>query len=111
MKETNRRRLERFDIALPAQVAVGSGTGKNVFTLTTANVSAGGAFFKTDAMLPVGTEVLVELTLLAELFRNTKPANSALIRLAGKVLRHETDGMAIAFAERFHMQPATYSPA
>jgi len=111
MKETNRRRLERFDIALPAKVAAGPGKGENIFTLTTANVSAGGAFFKTDAVLPVGTEVLVELTLLAELFRNVKPANSTLVRLAGKVLRHERDGMAIVFSEHFHMQPVTYNPA
>ncbi len=111
MKGTNRRRLERFDIAIPAQIAVGAGKQKNVFSFTTANVSAGGAFFKTDAVLPLGTEVLVELTLLAELFRRVKPASPALIRLAGTVLRHEAEGMAIAFSERFHMQATTFSPA
>lgn len=105
MYAKERRRLERFDIALPARIAVAEGGQRQqVISLTTSNISAGGAFFKTDAPLPLGTEVVVELTLLAELFKSVTPNTEALVRMAGRVLRNETRGMAIAFSEKFHMQ-------
>ena len=111
MRGSERRQLERFDISIPARVDVSKAAYPEALSLTTVNISAGGAFFATDTVLPVGTEVLVELTLLAELFRNVKPASPALIRLAGKVLRLEPGGMAVAFSERFHMQSMALRPA
>lgn len=111
MQGKNRRRLERFEIAVPAQIAVAVDNRRRTMHLITHDISAGGAFFQTDTLLPVGTEVLIELTLLAELFRNVKPPSQALIRLAGKVLRHDFDGMAIGFTEHFQIQPVALNPA
>jgi len=104
MTTQERRLLERFSLSLPAKIRPG-GDERRVFSLSTANISAGGAFFKTGSPLPVGTEVMVELTLPAEIFRSIQPANHGLVKVSGIVLRHDPTGMAVKFHKNFQIRP------
>ncbi len=56
-----RRKYERYDLAVPAKIETLARTaGKRKFSLRTANVCAGGAYFHTDSVLAEGTKVRLE---------------------------------------------------
>ena len=90
-----RRKLERFALNLPASIrAIGSVS--RTLDLVTQNISAGGAFFLTDNPLPKGLKVLMELVLK----RESGLGKAAKLKINGKVIRSQPDGMAIMFMDR-----------
>jgi hypothetical protein len=100
-----RRRLERFDLALPAVIRSGApyGEGEEAITrLLTKNICEGGAYFSTSQPLSEGTEVRVELILpLSELKLKRVKEDKSLISVDGTVLRTEVKGMAIGFSKSY----------
>lgn len=106
MEGMERRTLERFPLHIQAKLTVkANGQPQNTFTLTTRDISSDGAFFQTLSPLPVGTDVTVELLLLAEMFQRVRPQNPAQISMAGKVLRTNGAGMAICFNDKYLIKP------
>lgn len=101
MKE--RRRLERFDLHAPARIEVLGETGaKDVLSLTTKDISSAGAYVSTDTPLPEGAPVKLELLLSVEMITRILGANEkAKVRVKGKVIRVEDDGMAIQFDSKY----------
>lgn len=102
MKKNNseQRQMERFSLELPSQISLVEGEEK--IELETDNVCAGGAFFKTDQVLPEGTAVKLELVIpLDEML--ILEGRRTLVRLTGKVIRTESGGMAIRFDKRYRM--------
>jgi hypothetical protein len=97
--------MERFALELRASI---SPTDKNKeqekLEILTSNVCAGGAFFRTEQPLPVGTEVKIELVLHGDKFRKGK-CEHALIKLSGSVIRTEREGMAIRFGNDYEILP------
>ncbi len=99
MKE--RRKLERFDLALPAVIEIldlKPGMNGTSFDSFTRDISSGGAFFVTPDPLPVGTRVAVDMVLKTE--RLPPPSGYPQVKAAGHVVRTEPTGIAVCFNGR-----------
>ena len=97
------RKFERFDLQLSASVeAETSGKKKEIFSLITSNISAGGALFLDTKPLPEGTEVQLNLIIAVEKLK--KLTNSQChIKVKGTVIRSKEKGMAIRFQQNFNI--------
>ena len=92
------RNLERFSIRLPTRISLLE-PGNPTLEFMTENICAGGAFFSTRKPLSEGLRVLVELVLRCESGRG----GASKVRVKGRVLRSQPDGMAIRFEKRVQM--------
>ncbi|NVM24419.1 MAG: PilZ domain-containing protein [Desulfobacterales bacterium] len=103
MKE--KRRLERFDLELPATIELLTpDQEKRLLNLLTTNICSGGAYFHTTEPLPKGTQVKIDLVLPLEKLRKLKEEyKQAYIKVTGTVLRSESEGMAICFDEDYQL--------
>ena len=99
---SEKRRMERFDLRLPAKVVASKEQQLEVLELMTEDVCAGGAFFHTEAPLPIGTEVKVDIVLPLDKLRQLRGKN-ALIKVTGAVIRVTKDGMAVCFEPNFEI--------
>ena len=97
------RRLERFDLQVPASIQVGEGTNSQLHELVTKDLCAGGAFLHTDQPLPLGTEVKVELVLPLDKLRELT-GKRALLKVKGAVIRTTESGMAICFESEYDLK-------
>ena len=100
-----KRMVERFDLQLEAFVSLpGSVSQDESESMVTRDISMCGAFLKTDNPLPVGSKVCVDmiLTLGGQKKQN---AQKAWIKASGKVLRTDTEGMAVGFDEQSRILP------
>ena len=102
---TDKRRLERFDLELPATIELlTSDQEKSLVNLLTTNISSGGAYFYTPQPLPKGTQVKIDLVLPLDKLRKLKDEHKqAYIKVTGTVLRSESEGMAICFEEDYQI--------
>jgi c-di-GMP-binding flagellar brake protein YcgR len=101
-----RRKYERYDLVVPAIVETLARTAaKRKITLKTVNVSAGGAYFRTEAILAEGTKVRLELRLSYDSRHKLKNPRNARIRMLGTVMRCKDGGMAIRFSEDYVIAP------
>ena len=100
-----RRKLERFDLRVPAKIeVVGNDQVKETFNLVTKDICAGGAFFDSTKSLPQNTQVEVELALEFNTLKN--PATRwTQIKVSGSVLRSEKKGMAVCFDSGYKILP------
>jgi len=103
MKE--KRRLERFDLELPATIELLTpDQEKSLINLLTSNICSGGAYFHTTQPLPEGTQVKIDLVLPLDKLRKLKKEHKkAYIKVTGRVLRSELEGMAICFDEDYQI--------
>jgi hypothetical protein len=98
---TEKRGMERFDLELPALLSMMDESGDTrAFEFMIRNICAGGAFFKTDDPLSVGTEVKMDLILPLDKFKTGKNDRSR-IDVSGSVVRTETHGMAVRFYKKY----------
>ena len=101
-----KRKMERFTLELPATIEIvvdGDSKGASgVINMTTRDVCAGGAYFETDAPLPEGTNIRVDLVLSLDALKSLT-GKQALIKVQGKVLRTEAEGMAVKFEKGYEM--------
>ena len=107
-----RRRLERFDLELPAAIEVMNFDHKErMINLLTTNICAGGAYFHTTQPLPKGTQVKIDLVLPLDKLRKLKKKHKeAYIKVTGTVIRTESEGMAICFEEDYQITGSTWQP-
>lgn len=107
MPTVERRGLERFELRLPAKVqAMTREEEHEPQQLLTSNVCSGGAFFQTTRPLSEGTEVRVDLTLsLSKLKPLRGEYQQVDIKIKGKVVRSESQGMSISFDDDFQIVP------
>lgn len=104
-----RRRLERFDLVLPAAIEFLNFDHKQrMINLLTTNICSGGAYFYTNQPLPEGTQVKIDLVLPLDKLRKIKKEHKkAFIKVTGKVLRTESEGMAICFDKDYQITGST----
>jgi len=102
-RREERRRLERFDLQAPTRIVIRMDSGRRgVLSLMTRNVSSMGAFVNTAQPLPEGMPVKLELLLSAGLLKRLLgEGEKARIRVRGKVIRSDREGMAIEFDTRY----------
>jgi hypothetical protein len=106
-----KRRLERFQLEIPAAIEfLTSDREKRVLNLLTSNICSGGAYFHTTQPLPEGTKVKIDLVLpLDRLKKPNDRHKQVYIKVAGTVLRSESEGMAIGFDEDYEITKAAHT--
>jgi c-di-GMP-binding flagellar brake protein YcgR len=101
----NKRSVERLSLEIQSRIKVQTGEGAlETLDLFTANISSGGAYFKTTDPLAVGTEVAVKMILEVPSGKNGLIPKFSTIDISGKVVRSEKDGMAIQFKNDYKIQ-------
>jgi hypothetical protein len=87
MTGLGRRKLERFDLAIPTCLSAVDKEGKEVnIELLTKNICSGGVYFKTEKILPVGTRVNMDMVLLKKQTMGSHD-RSAHVKVGGDVIR------------------------
>lgn len=102
-----RRKYQRFDLKLPAQVKIHSGEQETpeVIEALTRDICAGGAYIEGLDTLPEGTRVSLDLVLKLDRLKQIEK-NQARIQVKGRVIRHgEGSGLAICFDKRYRITP------
>jgi hypothetical protein len=102
---TEKRRLERFDLHIPATIEfLNLDHKEKTLNLLTTNICSGGAYFHITQPLTQGTQATIELVLPLDRLRKFKREHKqAYIRVTGRVLRSESEGMAICFDEDYQI--------
>ena len=101
----DRRHLERFNLNVPARLVVHNARRKKVvYETNTCNISAGGAFFKTNQTLPEGTKVELDFVIPVDRLQLT-PGISSFVKVSGKVIRSDLEGIAICFDSNYEIMP------
>jgi hypothetical protein len=105
MNEPDRRKMDRFDLKLPAKLFW---TGKNKeqksTELITSNVCAGGTYFKTNSPLPKGTQIKMNLALQLDRLHELG-SRPSIVDVSGYVIRTDHQGMAICFDKKYRILP------
>lgn len=105
MAELENRRTERFELELPAKLAMAEFSNqKTKIDAKTVDVSAGGAFFLTKKAVTVGTPVKIEMILPLDKLKKIK-GKQALINVTGVVVRSVKKGLAVCFDEDYKIMP------
>ena len=92
----DKRKFERFKLEMVAAVfPLDEKTKWNISDYTTINVCAGGAYFKSTARIPIGTDVAISLYLPKLRIKPT--SSNSIIELTGSIVRSNNHGMAIKF--------------
>ena len=100
-----KRKVERFDLQLEAFISrPGEVSQDDTGSLVTRDISMNGVFLITDKPLPVGSKVSVDMILT---LGGTKKQDSqkAWIKASGKVLRADSQGMAVCFDDQSRILP------
>ena len=104
MSDLGRRRMERFDLRLPAQIRVTGVDTNEEIQLQTRDICAGGAFFQTNVPLPVGTRVDLDLTLPLDELKKLQGKRARIV-VTGAVVRCQEDGIAVCFEDNYKILP------
>jgi len=105
MTYSERRKMERFSLELPAKLMWSfKDRMHESLELMTSNICAGGAFFKTQKPLSMGTDVKVNLILYLDKIQKRGNKRS-LIDVSGSVIRTDNKGMAICFDKKYKILP------
>jgi PilZ domain-containing protein len=107
MQSTEKRKLERFNLEIPATASIAvAGAEPEKLDLKTRDVCSGGAYFKTEQSPPIGTEMQIRLVLPMEKFRALPvDCEKVVVNLSGKVLRIGPDGIGVCFDTNFDIRP------
>jgi c-di-GMP-binding flagellar brake protein YcgR len=102
MSTSERRNYERFDLSLPATIEFLGSARRNTITLRTNDISAGGVFFGTVSHIAEDTKVRLNLTVTSKYLEEQTGAQG-LIRVQGRVVRSNSVGTAISFAQGYQI--------
>ena len=96
-----KRTIKRFAIEVDAKICVENkkDTEASLKKCLTRNISSQGAFLLTHQPLPVGTKVGIHLFIPA-LPSTEKLHQTTLIKTTGKIVRTNSEGMAVCFNTR-----------
>jgi hypothetical protein len=105
MPEPEKRKEQRFEMALPASLMVETGDPQTVpVEYITRDVSSCGAYFATDKPLDTGTPLSIRMLIPFDKYKIPKNGKT-LVELSARVVRTERHGMAVAFARQFKLSP------
>ena len=106
MQPIEKRKLERFNLETPVTVSITAVGAQKKLDMTTRDVCSGGAYFRTEQSVPIGTEMQINLVLPLEKFKTLPDhCEKVLVKLSGKVLRIESDGIGVCFDETYDIRP------
>jgi hypothetical protein len=101
----DRRKIQRIELRTPARIAAVGKDGKKIsLEAETKDISSHGAFFLTEELVEVNSNLDIELLLsmekLLELLRGKKQIR---ILIQGTVIRSAPDGIAVSFSRRYQI--------
>ena len=97
--------MERFSLKLSTKLSwAGKDKEGKSIELMTSNICSGGAFFKTNKPLTVGTDVKLAVILPLDKFKIVKH-RILYIDVSGSVIRTDQQGMAIRFDRKYRISP------
>jgi len=117
MQGKERRTHERFSIQIQTKMTAETLSGKTpMMEFLTADISAGGAFIRTDHPLPLVSKVRLEFLLSLEDLQTLKfvlsldtlkawKGKRVWVSATGIVTRSVSDGMGIMFDENYQISP------
>ena len=103
------RKMERYSLNLKAKITLSDGDGKDeevTSEVITRDVSSMGAFFLTAAPFPVGSSVKVDMLLQVQQ-KVARCLTRPLLKMTGRVIRSESDGMAVCFNANYRFAQLT----
>jgi hypothetical protein len=99
--EIEKRKMERFDLEIPIYLSMADKNNKHEsLKFITTNICSEGAFFKTEKLLSVGTDVKLDIILPLDKLHNLEGKISR-IKVSGSVIRTDQQGMAISFEKNY----------
>jgi hypothetical protein len=100
-----KRQSERFRLEIPIAIeCLISDRERRLLNLLTRNICSGGAYFHTTQALSEGTKVKIDLVLPLDRLKTLNDEyRQAYIKVAGTVLRSESEGMAVCFDEDYQI--------
>ena len=104
--DTEKRRIKRFELQLPATVKVLDENlrEREALEFYTRDISAAGVYLQNGKSLPQGTAVVIDLVLPLDQLRKIKVRGDKVhVRLSGLVVRAEDTGMGICFDEQYEI--------
>jgi len=105
MGRIEKRKMERFDLKLSTKLSwAGKNKEQESIELMTSDICAGGAYFKTQNLLLIGTNVELIIKFPLDKFKNIKSKASYFI-LSGSVIRVDQLGFAICFDRKYKILP------
>ncbi len=105
MNFIEKRQMDRYDFELPALLSMMDANGnQRAVEVIISNICAGGALFKTDHPLSVGTDVKMDLILTSDKFKKFETKRSR-VHVSGSVIRMESQRMAVCFDKNFKISP------
>ena len=105
MNESDRRKMDRFDLNLPAKLFwTEKDEEQKSIELMTSNVCAGGTYLKTNCPLPTGTQIKMNLALQLDRLRE-QSRQLSMVDVSGYVIRSDHHGMAICFDKNYRILP------
>ncbi len=100
MKTFGKREIERYNLKVPARMAVHNKTtvksDETVYYLTTRNICSGGVYLSTDQKLQLGAVVDIAMQLTLNIASKVKHKCS-YVQISGQVIRIDDSGIAIQF--------------
>lgn len=105
--DNQKRKMERFPLRLPVNIAVAGAEEEEALTCLTNDACAGGVFIETDKPLPISTEVKLDLVLPYVELKNFE-GKGVIVKVSGEVIRIGETGMAIRFHEDYQIWPLAH---
>lgn len=109
MAFTEKRRLERYNLQVPARLWPQL-PDEAARKLVTQDISSAGAFFKNEACLPIGIRVRLEMMLDVSAIKKLPASHcgTVLVSVTGKIVRsgRERAGIGVRFDKAFTMRPS-----
>ena len=100
-----KRRIERYELDAPAQIVMQTEEGdREVVDLQTRDISAGGAFFRTDRDIAEGARISAEVVITIDKFKELTGTDSRFrLKVSGTVVRSIAGGVAVRFDRNYEM--------
>ena len=95
---SDRRKLQRFNLKLPAKVEILAPGEKRVLNLVTSDISANAAYFQMLNPISEGVSVRLKICIANDFIKKITGFEMRL-NIVGRVVRSEPTGMAIQFDE------------
>ena len=101
----NKRRIERYELDAPARIVMkADGHEMVVVDSETRDISAGGAFFRTDRDIAEGARISAEVVITIDKFKELTGADSRFkLKVSGTVVRCIAGGIAVRFDRNYEM--------
>jgi hypothetical protein len=101
-----RRKLERFQLHVPAKVELTDASGHHeTLQLETKDISADGAFFVSPKQITEGANIRLEMILSVEKLKDLIGVHKKVeLKMQGHVIRSDSDGVAVLFDRKYQIK-------